>query len=152
MIGVHNSNQVHFTWQAKSCIWQIYWQTKKHNCSILAITCKSSSQNVCTLWHALALFNLMSERWLDNLDRSDPMFSSIDRLELLSLSSLTDWINVSNCVASGAIIAFILLSTSLYDNFRSSNCDWRLSSTLINVCITNLNKLPSCCLISFRYD
>ena len=71
----------------------------------------------------------MSERRPDDLDRSDATFPSVERLELLSLSSLTDWINVSSCVASGATIAFIILSTSLDDNFCSCNWDCRLSST-----------------------
>ena len=56
---------------------------------------------------------ILSERWPDDLDRSEAAFSSVKRFELLSLSSLTDWINVSNRVAEGATIAFILLSTSL---------------------------------------
>ena len=57
----------------------------------------------------------------------DPTILSVDLLELLSLSSLTDWISVSSCVASGATIAKILLSTSLGDSFRSSNWDCTLS-------------------------
>ena len=70
-----------------------------------------------------------SERSPDDLDRSDAKFSSVVRLELLSLSSLTDWIKVSSCVASGSTIAFILQSTSLDDKLGSSNWDCRLSST-----------------------
>ena len=70
----------------------------------------------------------VSESWPDDLDCSDATFPSVDLLELLSLSSLTDWISVSSCVASGATIAFILLSTSLDDNFRSRNWDCKLSS------------------------
>ena len=54
----------------------------------------------------------------------------VGRFELLSLNSLTDWINVSNSVAKGATIAFILRSTSLEDNLRSSNCDCKLSHLL----------------------
>ena len=75
------------------------------------------------------LRNWLSERWPDNLDRSDTTFPSVDRLELLSLSSVTDWTNVSKCVASGATIAFILLSISLDDDFSSSNRHCTLSST-----------------------
>ena len=40
----------------------------------------------------------------------------------------TAWINVSNCVAKGATIAFIFLSASLEDILRSSNCDYKLFS------------------------
>ena len=43
------------------------------------------------------------------------MLTSVDRLELLSLRSLSDWVRVSSCVASGATIEFIPLSTSLND-------------------------------------
>ena len=70
----------------------------------------------------------LSERRPDDLDRSDSTFSSIDLLELFSLSSLTDWINVSICLASGVSIAFILLSTSLDHNFHASGWDCRLFS------------------------
>ena len=69
----------------------------------------------------------MSECWPDDLDCSEATFPSIDRLQLLSLSSFINWINVSKSVASGATVAFFLLSTSLDDNFRSSNWDWMIS-------------------------
>ena len=69
----------------------------------------------------------LSKLWPDDLDRRDAIFPSVDRLKLLSLSSLTDWISVSNCVASGATIVFILMSNSL-DNVVLSSCwDCKLS-------------------------
>ena len=72
---------------------------------------------------------LVSERWPHNLDRLDAIITSVDRLELLWLSFLTDSISVSNCVASEATIAFILLSSSLDDIIFSSSRDCRLFST-----------------------
>ena len=77
-----------------------------------------------TLYHSP-----LSERWPGNLDRSDATFPSVDRLELLSLSAFTDWINIYSCVASGATIRFILQSTLVDKSFRSSNWDCRLPST-----------------------
>ena len=67
------------------------------------------------------------------VDRSDATFTSVNLLELFSLSYITDWINVSFCVASGATIAFILLLTSLDHNFRSSSWDCTLSSPSLAV-------------------
>ena len=44
---------------------------------------------------------MVSERFPDDLDRSDATFPSIYRLEFLSPSSPNDWINVSICVVKG---------------------------------------------------
>ena len=63
----------------------------------------------------------MPARLPDCLDRSEVTLPSFGLLNFLSLSSTTDLINVCSCVASGAAIAFILLSTSLVDNLHSSD-------------------------------
>ena len=64
----------------------------------------------------------------ENLDRSDATFRSVDRFELLSLNSFIEWISVSNSVAGGVTIAFILLSTSFEDVLLSSSWDFKLFS------------------------
>ena len=71
----------------------------------------------------------MSEARPEDLDRSDAAFPFVHPFELLPLNSLTNWINVSICVASSATIAFILLSTSLEDNLRFCSWNRKLSST-----------------------
>ena len=58
-----------------------------------------------------------------------PRLLHLGLLELLSLSSFTDWIKFSSCLANGATMAFILLSTSLEDNFLFSSWDCNWSST-----------------------
>ena len=67
----------------------------------------------------------LSERWLDNLDRSNITFLSVDWMELLSLSSLNDWVNTSNCMNTRATIPFVLLFISLEVILRSNSCNWR---------------------------
>ena len=64
----------------------------------------------------------------DQVDCSDAAFPSLERAELLSLSSLTDRISHSNCATREAAIAFILLSNSLEIILRSSSFDRRFSS------------------------
>ena len=38
----------------------------------------------------------MSECWPDHLGRSDATFPSKERVQILSIGSLTDWISISN--------------------------------------------------------
>ena len=54
----------------------------------------------------------------DNLNRSDIRYLSVERVELSSLSSLSDWINVSICVDRGAKNAFIFLVYSNGIHFK----------------------------------
>ena len=70
----------------------------------------------------------MSETWPDEPDHSDAEFPPVERFDLLSLSFPTDWINVSNCVTKGATTEFTLLSISLQDILRSTECDCKMSS------------------------
>ena len=80
-----------------------------------------------SVWLSSTPVNML-ERWPENLDRLDVMFPSVDLLELLSLSSLAEWLSASSCAAGGATIDFLILSTLLDDNFRSSIWDSKLSS------------------------
>ena len=79
---------------------------------------------------------------------------SVEQLEFLLLSSLTDWINVSNCMVTGATIAFNLLSTSLEDIPRSSRCDYKLCSPSLAdspLWSMNFDQLSSWCFTFFRH-
>ena len=55
-------------------------------------------------------------------------FPSVEWFEFLALSFFSDWNSVSNCVATGAKIAFIFMSISLGDIVRPRNWDCKLSS------------------------
>ena len=70
----------------------------------------------------------ISERWHDDLNRSNATFPSAEWFELLSLFFVTNWINISNCADRGATIAFIFLSNSLEIILRSSTFDRRFYS------------------------
>ena len=76
----------------------------------------------------LYLTNCLSECRLEDLDRSNAVFPSLETTELLSLSSLFDCVSASKCDQRGATVAFSLLTTSDQLYFRCNNCDRKLPS------------------------
>ena len=105
----------HFTWFLQKSF-QIRLQSLRPNCVSFR---QSSWQFLCCMCRnidpTIAIVQM-------------PWSYSIERFNVLSLSSLVDWIIISNCVAKWTTTAFIPLSIPLENILQSSNCDCESSS------------------------
>ena len=126
------------TWGVASvhAVWPLLWSVGSRGLGVSSTLGELFTERAFGVCHlegrGLLASGTMSECWTNDLDRLDALLFSVDRSELLSLTSLTDWVHVSSCVAIGATISFILLSTPLNDSFHSINWGWRLSLTLLS--------------------
>ena len=80
------------------------------------------------------------------------MFLSVEQVELLSLTSLSDWISLSICLDRGAALAFTLVSTSIELNLQSSNFDCNFSPSLAVSLECWTSPTPTSCLVGALFS